>query len=71
MTVRDIAMIHIRASGPVSQRSVRQYLIEQAPGIDARNAERETNRLMRQLIRENVIEVYDPDGRPLTYVSIV
>ena len=62
MSIRQIILIHVRASGPVSFRSICAYVAQQwsAPAEDFHVAE-----VLTSLIRDGHIKLYD-DGESFT-----
>lgn len=59
--VTEHTLIHIRASGPVTKRSIERYLIEQTPGVDASNADTAAFGVLYHLLSTKQIEVCHPE----------
>jgi hypothetical protein len=60
MSIQEIILIHVRACGPVSFRSIARYVDEQYPGAVSTEDHVVAGQLT-QLIRDGKIELYD-DG---------
>ena len=66
------ALIHIRASGPVSCMSVAEYLKQQDPRTTVFTAARNARRAIDELLKQNLISRYDPNifrNGPTTYIA--
>jgi hypothetical protein len=57
--ITDYAMIHLRADGPVSRASIRQWLAEQVPGMTKENVAALTEDFLAQAVQAGLIRVYD------------
>jgi len=64
VSIKDIVLIHVKASGPVSFNSIYNYVRIQFPGPFDRAMVRE---VVDRLIVARDIEVYDQDDVPVTY----
>lgn len=57
--VWEHALIHIRASGPVSFGGLKSWLLRQTPGVDASNADQVTREFIAGAKERRVITVDD------------
>jgi hypothetical protein len=68
MNALELLCRHVRASGPVTAGSIRNYIREQMGGVDTiADANHVTARALRQAVKFRLIEKYDLADWPRTY----
>lgn len=55
----EYGLLHVRACGPVTQESIRQFLLEQLPGCDENNVDALTCAFIERATEEGLIGIYE------------
>lgn len=65
--VYEHAMIHVRASGPVTRISIECWMLDQTADVNLDNVKYLTKRFIGQALMFEQIEIYDPQATKLSY----